>query len=458
MTGRYQAYSEYQKSDIDFVKQLPKDWKETKIRFEFSFGKGLPITKANLQEKGIPVVNYGEIHSKFGFEVDPQKHRLKCVDESYLKSSPSSLLNKGDIIFADTSEDIEGSGNFTQLVSEEKVFAGYHTVIARPKKEHCSRYLAYLLNSAEYRSQVQNTVKGVKVFTISQGILKGTNIWLPSDKEQQKIAEFLDYETVKIDLLITKQKKLITLLKEKHQADISHTVTKGLNPKSLMKDSGISWLGKVPKHWKQVKLKHITEQIIDAEHKTAPYHDNEKFLVCRTTNIRNGSLRLKGAKYTDESTYKQWIKRGKPQKGDILFTREAPAGEACVYDGEIPLCLGQRMVLFRLNKKRLLPEFVLNSIYSGLSDEFVQGLSQGTTVAHFNMSDIRNIPMFEPPYEEQNLISEYLNNQNRKYQALSQLAQNKINLLQEHRVALISAAITGKIDVRNWSVSKELNK
>ena len=130
--GKYQAYPDYLTSDVDWVEELPSHWEQSKLRYMFSFGKGLTITKENLQDEGVPCVNYGEVHSKYGFEVNPKTHTLKYVNEGYLKAAPAALLKKGDIVFADTSEDIEGSGNFTYLNSEERAFAGYHTIIARP--------------------------------------------------------------------------------------------------------------------------------------------------------------------------------------------------------------------------------------------------------------------------------------------------------------------------------------
>src|SRR5690606_31452814 len=123
----------FKDSGVDWIGEIPEHWEVRKLRFDFNLSKGLTITKENLTDEGIPCVNYGEIHSKYGFEVNPSIHPLKFVPEDYLQTNPNSLLNNGDFIFADTSEDLEGSGNFTYLNSDEITFAGYHTVIARPK-------------------------------------------------------------------------------------------------------------------------------------------------------------------------------------------------------------------------------------------------------------------------------------------------------------------------------------
>jgi len=212
-------------SGVEWLGEIPEGWEISKLRYIFSFGKGLTITKANLQDKGIACVNYGEIHSKYGFEVDTNKHALKCVDVSYLDNSKSSLLSRGDFVFADTSEDIEGAGNFTHVTSETAIFAGYHTVIARQIAQNNFRFLAYLIDSVVFRTQIRIAVKGVKVFSITQAILKASTVWLPDIVEQQVIADYLDDKTSKIDTLITKATKAIDLLKEKRTALISAAVT-----------------------------------------------------------------------------------------------------------------------------------------------------------------------------------------------------------------------------------------
>ncbi|WP_328586393.1 restriction endonuclease subunit S [Photobacterium phosphoreum] len=330
-------------------------------------------------------------------------------------------------------------------------FGSSEIYVLRPNHSINNRFLYYRLQEDNFMAVATGAMTGAGgLKRVPSETVNNFTIAIPTTNEQTQIAAFLDHETAKIDTLIEKQQQLIELLKEKRQAVISHAVTKGLNPQAPMKDSGVEWLGEVPEHWVQLKLKHVVKNIIDAEHKTAPYFDNSDYLVCRTTNVRNGKLLLDGGKYTNKDTFDQWTQRAIPEEGDILFTREAPAGEACVYDASIPLCLGQRMVLFKLNKNKMLPEFVLHSLYSGLADDFIKQLSQGSTVSHFNMADIQNIPLFEPPFKEQLFIIEYLKKIINKYDAMSDKAASAISLMQERRTAFISAAVTGKIDVRHW--------
>lgn len=212
---------------------LPQEGKPIRFRGLFALVKGLNITKANLTETGIPCVSYGQIHSKYGFEVNPDIHQLPFVSEIYLKSNPKSLLHFGDFVFADTSEDIAGSGNFTYLNSKTPVFAGYHTIIARPLKPMNYRYIAYYFDSPRFRSQIQQQVNGVKVYSITRSILNATTIELPSVTEQSTVVEYLDKHYSYFTELIAKISKEINLLHEYRTRLISDVVTGKLDVRDV---------------------------------------------------------------------------------------------------------------------------------------------------------------------------------------------------------------------------------
>ncbi|MBE7629571.1 restriction endonuclease subunit S [Tenacibaculum piscium] len=212
-------------SGVEWIGEIPVHWEVKKVRYVFNLGKGLTITKENLRDKGIFCVNYGEIHSKYGFELDTNIHKLKCVNEDYLSSNSSALISNGDFIFADTSEDIEGSGNFTYLKSDNKIFAGYHTVIAKPKFQIESRFFAYIFESESFRNQIRTKVKGVKVYSITQSILKQPYVWFPSKEEQKEIVDYLDLGTKKIARAIGLKSEEIEKLKEYKSSLINSVVT-----------------------------------------------------------------------------------------------------------------------------------------------------------------------------------------------------------------------------------------
>ena len=213
-------------SGVEWIGDIPEHWEIIRFRNAFRFNKGLNITKENLNdEQGILCLNYGEIHSKYGFEFIPNVHPLKFVDESYLKNNQKSLLNDGDFVFADTSEDIEGSGNFSYINGQDLVFAGYHTLIAKPKINFNSRFIAYVLDSSAFRNQVRVRVKGVKVFSITQAILKTTFIWLPTEQEQNEIVKYLDEKMQKFNNAKIAYQTQIHRLKEYKNILINQAVT-----------------------------------------------------------------------------------------------------------------------------------------------------------------------------------------------------------------------------------------
>ncbi|WP_318512137.1 restriction endonuclease subunit S [Photobacterium leiognathi] len=455
--NKYQPYPDYQPVDIDWIDEIPSHWKTSKMRYMFSFGKGLTITKDNLKDDGIPCVNYGEVHSKFGFEVTPHKHALKCVDQSYLKSGSSSLLKKGDLIFADTSEDIDGSGNFTQLISDSPVFAGYHTIIARPYDRECYRFFAYLIDAKELRTQIRHAVKGVKVFSITQAILRSVNIWLPPLEERKQIAAFLDHETAKTDTLIQKQQQLIELLKEKRQAVISHAVTKGLNPNVPMKDSGVEWLGEVPEHWVVSPLKmHITTRK-GVAFKSADFCSSG-IRVVKASDIKQRTIKTSDVflpnKFTTEYP-KAILNEGEVVLSTVGSTPDVK-NSAVGQIGKVPKelagsLLNQNTVIFSPQSKILEKDFLFYLIQTNVYRDHLDLHAHGTAnQASLSIADMLNFIFALPTIKEQQEISSYIAKSNDYFDLIEGNCNKAIALMQERRTALISAAVTGKIDVRNW--------
>ena len=461
MSGRYQKYPEYKESGIRFFNDIPKHWNINKVRFISSFGRGLSITRENLKDKGIPCVSYGEVHSKFGFEVDPSNHNLKCVDEEYLKMSPYALLSKGDFVFADTSEDIDGSGNFTQLVSDETLFAGYHTVVVRPTSDNYYRFLAYVFDSPEYRTQVRGAVKGVKVFSVTQAILKNTNVWLPTYDEQQKIANFLDHETAKIDTLIAKQEKLIALLKEKRQAVISHAVTRGLpnkeQPNVPMKDSGVEWLGEVPKHWQMKPLKCLCsfsgggtppKDKLEYWNGDIPWvspKDMKSFWIENSIDkVTNLGVEQSSTKIVKTGSLLMVVRSG-------------------ILQHSIPIGITKKEVTLNQDMKALDFNKLMSAIYfsyfvrSNQTNLLLVWGKDGATVESIEQEYLASFSIPVPPMSEQHDICNNLDKIMARFDKLTEKSLIQIELLKERKTALISAAVTGKIDVRHFALKEEVN-
>ncbi|EAH8848895.1 restriction endonuclease subunit S [Campylobacter lari] len=204
----------FKDSGIEWLGEIPQHWEIKKLKMLFILGNGLNITKADFVSYGIPCVSYGEIHSKYPCRLNATIHTLPFVSKTHLADKPQSLLQKGDFVFADTSEDIEGSGNFTSIQSDTPIFAGYHTITLKSKGKINSLYFSFLFDSIFTRNQIRKEVCGVKVFSITKSILKEVQCLIPSLKEQEQIANFLDKKCRKIDLLIEKTEKQIKLIKE----------------------------------------------------------------------------------------------------------------------------------------------------------------------------------------------------------------------------------------------------
>jgi type I restriction enzyme S subunit len=275
-------------------------------------------------------------------------------------------------------------------------------------------------------------------------------IFLPSLSEQSKIANFLDHETAKIDALIEKQQRLIELLKEKRQAVISHAVTKGLNPKAPMKDSGVEWLGEVPAHWGVTQLKYATSMIVDCPHETPTYSEDGQYLVIRTADLDEGRLDSSKMYRVDIDDYILRIRRAALCNGDIVYSRE---GERWGHAGLVPedrrYCLGQRMMQFRANSFYC-PDYLMWLLNTDNVYKQGQVDTVGATSPHVNVETIRNFSLTQPCLSEQQEISQFLNEKTYRLDVLVDKARNTVLLLQERRTALISAAVTGKIDVRDW--------
>ena len=203
-------------SGVDWIGKIPAGWEARNLTQCCDFFKGLAITKADLTESGTPVISYGQIHSKLNIGTHLRPELLRHVPEAIAAADPGSRLKVGDIVFADTSEDVEGCGNCVLIDAEFPVYAGYHAIVARPDESGRSRYLSYLFNAPRWRAQIRAKVAGIKVFSITQRIFKGVSLLLPSVADANAIADYLDAECAKIDKaagLVTREIELYRKLK-----------------------------------------------------------------------------------------------------------------------------------------------------------------------------------------------------------------------------------------------------
>lgn len=443
------TYENYKYSGVKWIGEIPEYWKVKKIGYYLDFSRGLSITKQNLKDEGVPCVNYGEIHSKFGVIVNPEIHPLKYVDEQYLDTSKKSLLKRGDFVFADTSEDIEGSGNFTCLDSDTPTFAGYHTIILR-QNEVDYKFLMYYFDSLEYRNQIRSAVYGVKVYSITQAILKETSFIHPPTKEEQTaIANYLDKKTAEIDQLIAEKKQLVALYQEEKTAIINQAVTKGINQDVQLKDSGVEWLGKIPEHWEVKRLKYLADKLISGPFGSSlkkETYTEEGYKIYGQEQVIKGDVNF-GDYYISETKYLE-MSRYKVEKDDILISCVGTFGKILLIpDGFEKGIINPRLINLSPNNKLVKPIFLYEILKSEFTFNQLISMSRGGTMGVINLDLLKQLNITVPPKEEQILIVQHIEKESARIDAKIAKAEQYINLLTEYRTALISEVVTGKIKV-----------
>lgn len=434
-------YAKYKDSGISWIGDVPEHWEVSPFRSQFSLGKGLPITKDDLiedSESGIPVISYGQIHSKDNDGLMLKKEMLRYVSSDFLISNPQSLLFENDIIFADTSEDICGCGNCVLNTVRGNVFAGYHTIIARIIHKTSGRYLAFLLQSDLWRSQIRTRVNGVKVFSVTRSHLRRCKLFIPPLSEQKAIADFLDKKTAQINELVAAKKKQIELLKEYKQAVIAKAVTQGINPKAKMKDSGITWIGQIPEHWniKRAKYMFVKEK--------REVRDSDEVITC----FRDGEVTLRKNRrttgFTESLTEVGY--QGIRKNDLVIHQMDAFAGAIGVSDSDgkgtsVYHCctpMGDYNVFYYSNLLRTMAKKgFIQSLYRGIRERS----------SDFNFQIFSKQYLVIPPLPEQEQIVAYIKEKVDSIDAQIASVEKQIANLNEFKQSLISDAVTGKIKV-----------
>jgi type I restriction enzyme S subunit len=309
-------------------------------------------------------------------------------------------------------------------------------------------YYRYLLKCMPFIAALQSSTDSLRDGkSINYEQFSALSLPLSSVQEQNVIAAFLDHETAKIDNLIEKQQQLIELLKEKRQAVISHAVTKGLNPDVPMKDSGVEWLGEIPSHWEMKRLGYLGCARNGLTYSPENITDQESgVLVLRSSNIQNASLCFDDNVYVNRSIPEHFLVK----ENDLLIcsrngSRNLIGKNALISKDAEGMAFGAFMAIFRSQINTYI-FWVLNSpLFDYQSGSFLTSTINQLTIGNLNSMEI---PV--PTFKEQKEIVQYLSEKNHDFIELINKVNNSIALLQERRAALISAAVTGKIDVRDW--------
>jgi type I restriction enzyme S subunit len=435
--SRYKAYPEYKDSGVEWVGAIPNSWDVSPL---FSLASTDVLKNDDGAENNVLSLSYGRIIRR---DVE-DNHGL--LPESF---NTYQLVAAGDIILRLTDLQNDKRSLRVGLACEKGIITSAYLKLTA-KQIFLDRYLYRLLHSYDTTKVFYGMGGGLRQ-SMKFEEMRRLQMLCPSLDEQKQIADFLDHETAKIDALIEKQQRLIELLKEKRQAVISHAVTKGLNPNAPMKDSGVEWLGEVPAHWDVHAIKHIVSTpITDGPHETPEFFDTGIPFVSAEA-VSSGRIDFEKIRaHISDADNQRYSKKYSPKKFDIYMVKSgATTGVTAIVETDDVFNIWSPLAAIRCNELSY-PYFVLNFMRSrNFADAVAISWSFGTQ-QNIGMKVIENLSITRPPLSEAIEIAQSLQEKSAKFDKIILQAQGQIELMQERRTALISAAVTGKIDVRDW--------
>ncbi|WP_312309821.1 restriction endonuclease subunit S [Acinetobacter variabilis] len=435
--AKYQAYAEYKDSGVEWLGGIPSHWDYFDGKRIFSSVRKQALSS---DEQLAASQKYGVIPQNLMMQLNDSKVMLA------LKGTESFRhVEKNNFVISLRSFEggIEHS-NYEGCVSPA------YTVLSS-KKNIDYRYFKYLFKSAPFIAALQSTTDSLRDGK-SISYEQFGNITLPlfSKVEQNTIANFLDHETAKIDHLIEKQQKLIELLKEKRQAVISHAVTKGLNPNVPMKDSGVEWLGEVPEHWDIVKLSQIAVAFNGDRGANYPSGNDfvdEGIYFISANEVINAKVVTETASRITQKKYDE-LGGLKIKKGDIIYClRGAGVGKNGICDFDEGTVSSS---LMGIRSIKLDPDYLVLLLNSSAELQQRSVLVNGSVSPNLSAENVMGYKFSIPAVDEQIEIKKSIELRVNKIEILLSNAEQAIQLMRERRTALISATVTGKIDVRNW--------
>ena len=323
----------------------------------------------------------------------------------------------------------------------------YYMLFPRNNIETNIQYYNYLFQTTAFQQSLRGYGNGILEIRmrIQMQKLKTVLLPVPTFLEQSNITVYLDASLSKLNILLSKIRSSIEEYKKLKQAVITQAVTKGVRGEREMKDSGVGWIGAIPKDWEIKRLKSFCT-IVDCKNRTPDVFPDGKYTVVRTTCIKDCSFSYEGSYQTDTTNFKAWTLKGQPHKGDIFFTREAPVGEACLVPNADNLCMGQRVMFFRPEDSSD-ARFIMYSIYGPLVREYIASKNSGSTVGHLKLGQVACIPIFYCPPLEQKEIADYLDAKCAEIAGLIAKKEQLVKELENYKKSLIYEVVTGKREV-----------
>ncbi|HEL3813623.1 TPA: restriction endonuclease subunit S [Stenotrophomonas maltophilia] len=442
---KFSAYPAYKKSDVEWLGEVPEHWLLTSIKY-FAL---LNPRKSEYSGDTRRLCSFVPMEKlKTGvLQLDEERPVAEVIDVY-------TYFEEGDVLQAKVTPCFE---NKKVAIARGLVngigFGSSEINVLRPCSGVSAGYLYYRVQDDGYMNFCASSMIGAGgLKRVPTDVINDFKIAVPDIFEQIEIARFLDHETTRIDALIEEQQRLIELLKEKRQSVIFTAVTKGLDPGVAMKESGVEWLGEVPAHWviSQLKFNALEMQTgpFGSQLHAEDYVDGGIPLI-NPAHMINGQVIPDYKVSVDEKTWLR-LKRHALTEGDIVFARRGELGRCAVVTSEQEgwLC-GTGSLKVKLDAQ-LDPEYAYLLITSKGAVAELSLESKGSTMENLNTETLGRIKLPLPPVGEQKAILEYVDRVSGQFADLVDAAESGIRLMAERSSALISAAVTGKIDVRGW--------
>jgi type I restriction enzyme, S subunit len=437
--GRYQGYEKYKDSGVEWLGNIPECWEKKRIRFAVS----LINNKVDAESSDLSYMGLEHIESWTGKRIDDENASSEGVGSHFLPN---------DVLFGKLRPYLA-----KVYLSETEGLASTEALVLRCDNTIFPGFLKYYILSRDFINIVDSSTFGSKMPRASWDFIGNLFLTFPTLDEQESIAYFLDRKTTQIDALIAKKAALLEKLDEKRTALISHAVTKGLDPSVPMKDSGVEWLGDIPEHWKRgVKLVQLAEEKqhsfvngpFGSDLLTAELQD-DGIPVIYSGDIKTNKFLRKSSRYVTEEKAIQ-LNFCRVDSGDLLLAKVGdPPGDAAIYpDSEESGIVTQDVVRIKVDRKKATPEYLALLMNSQTGKFIIKCISVEATRSRFSLGDFKGIRLFIPPLNEQVEISRYGEKILIEIGGQQAKIKEAIELLKEYRTALITNAVTGKIDVR----------
>jgi type I restriction enzyme S subunit len=443
---RWRPYLEYKDSGLPRLAEVPTHWDIRKLKHISSVTLSNVDKQKNEGERSVHLCNYVDVYYNDCITADLEFMEATASPEEVKKFA----LKGGDVIITKDSESWDDIAVAAYVPSDlEGVLCGYHLALVRPNQRIIDgKYLFQSFCTSQINEQFTVEATGITRYGLAKHWIDNASFLVPPLPEQHAIAAFLDHHTAKIDALIAEQRHLIELLQEHRAALISHAVSKGLDPGTPMKDSGIPWLGEIPEYWKVIPLKYLTPQItVGIVVTPSKYYVDEGIPCLRSLNVKEGFLTQDDLVFISPES-NDHLRKSMIFAGDLVSVRSGQPGTTAVVDEWFDGANCIDLIITR--QSRHFDSYLMADFLNSYVAKYQFGLGSGGAIQqHFNIEAAKNLLVLVPPLDEQHQIAAHLDRETAKIDALIAEIETGIAHLKEYRTTLISAAVTGKIDVRD---------